>query len=459
MRKGYVTVFFAIAIYVCMALFIGLMYGARESAVRAKAREAADISIRSVFGEYNKELWREYNLLFVDATYGYGTDSFILPEEHYIGYLNENFDEGGLSVLGSKDLLKLSTTYSETDEIRLATDNNCAAIRMQAANFMKHKYGVAYVQNIYDSIQEYEATLENATESEELNTEPIDSPVLEEYKESYGEVILGEKDVSLLSTLRLVIKDVSGVSGVSLKSETLSSERPLNKGNFTKNQLPEQADNLLFKEYLFEYTNNYLNSDKDTVLRYETEYLISGKNVDSHNLESVVNRLLIIREAMNLKTLKSDEARMNTVRLFSKIVTTAMGQPELAPALEESTVTLWSFAESVKDVKLLLAGKKVPFVKTPEEWQSSLRGFFSDDNEDGYESGLTYGDYMRVFLTMADSDVLAKRFVDLCELNVRKWTDNSHFRMDFCFDGWVVTSYMQSEFGYQYTIKKQYDME
>ena len=67
------------------------------------------------FGEYQKELWQEYNLIFVDATYGYETDSFILPEEHYVGYLNENFDEGGVSFLGGRDLLKLEAYYAETD--------------------------------------------------------------------------------------------------------------------------------------------------------------------------------------------------------------------------------------------------------------------------------------------------------------------------------------------------------
>ncbi len=459
MRKGYVTVFFAIAIYICMSLFIGLMYGARESAVRARAGEAAEVSIRSVFGEYQKELWKEYNLIFVDATYGYDTDSFILPEEHYIGYLNENFDEGGLALLSGKDLLKISASFAETDEIRLATDNAGAAVRAQAVNFMKHKYGLAHIQNLFEATQGYEAVYEEVSEAQEPAEELPESPVLEEWKEAYGDTILGDKDVSLLSSLRLVIKDVSDISGVQLNKNALVSGRALNKGNSTACKKSDLTDNLFFKEYLLEYTNNYLNKEKDTVLSYETEYLIAGKDVDSHNLESVVNRILLTREVMNMAALKKDEKRMNTIKIFSQVVTGAILKPELAPALEASVVSLWSFAESVGDIKLLLQGKKVPFMKSEDEWQTSLRGFFSKEKKEGYERGLTYRDYLRMFVAMADTETLTKRFMDLCELNVRKWTERDGFRLDFCFDRWVVTAYLQSEFGYQYTIKRQYDLE
>ena len=72
---------------------------------------------------------------------------------------------------------------------------------------------------------------------------------------------------------------------------------------------------------------------------------------------------------------------------------------------------------------------------------------------------VTGRDYLRMFVAMADTENLTKRFMDLCELNVRKWTERDGFRLDFCFDRWVVTAYLQSEFGYQYTIKRQYDLE
>ena len=99
------------------------------------------------------------------------------------------------------------------------------------------------------------------------------------------------------------------------------------------------------------------------------------------------------------------------------------------------------------------------FMKSENEWQTLLRGFFSYEKKEGYERGLTYKDYLRTFVAMADTETLTERFMDLCELNVRKWTERDNFRLDFCFDRWAVTAYLQSEFGYQYTIKKQYDLE
>ncbi|MBR6308542.1 MAG: hypothetical protein IKR39_08015 [Lachnospiraceae bacterium] len=459
MKKGYVTVFFSIAIYLCLSLFIGLMYGARESALRARTREAAEVSLRSVFGEYQKELWQEYNLIFVDATYGYETESFILPEEHYVGYLNENFDESGTALLGGKDLLKLSTYYAETDEVRLATDNNGAAVRAQAINFMKHKYAVGYIEELFESTEEYEASFSLVSSQEEISEEVLDSPVFEEWKEAYGEVFTKERDVSLLSTLRLVCKDADNLSGISVDKTRLCSQRSLNQGNSKDNKEFDLADNLFFKEYLIEYTNNYLKDDKDTVLSYETEYLIAGEQTDSHNLEAVVNKLLLARQAMNMAALYKDEERINAVRGISEVVAAATTQPELAPALEASIVSIWSFAESLKDVKTLLNGGKVPLFKTPDEWRTTIKDIYKVGKEEEYDNGLSYTDYLRIFVNLVDTKALTKRFMDICELNVRKWTDNERFRLDYCFDKWAVTAYVQSEYGYQYTIKRQYDME
>lgn len=459
MKKGYVTVFFSIAIYLCLSLFIGLMYGARESAIRARAKEAAEVSLRSVFGEYQKELWQEYNLIFVDATYGYETDSFILPEEHYVGYLNENFDEGGVPFLGGRDLLKLEAYYAETDEIRLATDNDGAAIRAQAVNFMKHKYAVGYIESLYESTATYEATFDVVSDREEIAEEVLESPVFEEWQDAYGSMLTEEKEVSLLSTLRLVCKDVNNISGTSIDGTRLVSGRALNKGNSKNDKEFDLADNLFFKEYLINYTNNYLNDEKDTVLSYETEYLIAGKKTDSHNLEAVVNRLLLTREAMNMASLYKDEERIDAVRSFAEVATAAVLQPELAPALEAAIVSIWSFAESVKDVKPLLNGGKVPLIKTHDEWRTTLRDIFKIGKEEEYDSGLAYKDYLRIFIDLTDSKTLTKRFCDICELNVRKWTDNERFRLDYCFDKWAVTAYLESEYGYGYTLKRQYDVE
>ena len=98
-------------------------------------------------------------------------------------------------------------------------------------------------------------------------------------------------------------------------------------------------------------------------------------------------------------------------------------------------------------------------MKSPEEWRTSLMGVFSGKKDDGYENGLTYTDYLRLFVATSDVSVLTKRFMDLCELNVRKWAENERFRLDYCFDRWAVTAYLQSEYGYQYTIKRFYDVE
>ena len=60
MKKGYVTVYFAIVLAVCMSLFLSMVYAVRENALRMRSKEASDVSMNSAFAEYVKTLFDDY---------------------------------------------------------------------------------------------------------------------------------------------------------------------------------------------------------------------------------------------------------------------------------------------------------------------------------------------------------------------------------------------------------------
>lgn len=465
MRKGYITVFFSLAISLCLSLLMGLIYGVRENAIRLKASESVEISLRSCFGEYQRELWKRYNLVFTDASYGYNVGSMILPEVHMLSAINRNFDENTLSIIGGKDLLKLTAFDVYTDAVRFATDDVGQSIKNQAVKCMKYKYGIGYINAVYDELfetEEYELCEEDLSEIEEAAeaSENLNMPVIGAKTEEFQNLVKGQKNVSLLSTLRLVLPDISKVSTTKINKAVLYEKRAHNQGNLKKDQKSDVTDNLFFSEYLMTYFGNFRSKKENTVLSYETEYLIAGKEADSHNLEAVVNRIFLIRQAANMASLYKDKERMAKIKTMSEIASAILMNPELEPSIELLAVTSWSYLESIDDLKRLCRGEKVPIIKNSDEWRTSLFSqLIPDVFEEKSDKGIRYEDYLRFFLATAKEETVRTRMMNLLELNVRNSAGNENFRLDYCFDAWSVTAYVSSEYGHSYTVERSYDLE
>ena len=56
------TVFLALSVTVLLSLILVLVEGARINAIRMKTECAGNIAVRSVLGEFHRELLRQYDL-------------------------------------------------------------------------------------------------------------------------------------------------------------------------------------------------------------------------------------------------------------------------------------------------------------------------------------------------------------------------------------------------------------
>ena len=379
MKKAYITVFFSICMAVSMALFIGLIYGARENAIRMRAKQCMDVAMTSTFGDYQKTLWDRYALVFVDAGYGHKADSMILTENRFQRCMNRNFDECPTAFMGGTDLLRLDCSAVETEAVRFATDCKGAAVRNQAVEYMKYHSNYEHIADIYAVVSHVNDSNFTGTSLKEYVDSSLDS--LGPFKDSYeikewtdrlDGAVLTETDVSLLSTLRLVVNHADLLSKKMLNKDALIEKRELNQGNYPKINEPGAVGDLLFKEYLIEKCGNYLKPADDTALSYEAEYLISGRCGDTHNLEGVVNRLLLIREGSNFAAIYNDPSKMEIIRAITTMISCLLGEPELSEPLAMIVVAVWAYAESVKDVKVLMAGGKVPLVKNPNDFYTDV---------------------------------------------------------------------------------------
>lgn len=330
---------------------------------------------------------------------------------------------------------------------------------------MKYRYSVGYIEDLYESVsdnvnsQTFSGTLMEET-VEKASGADDSLPELKEWSNTLDGCVYKETEVSSFSTLRTIFPNIDSISKAALKEEGLVSRRDLNAGNYDACGELDATEVGFFKEYLLEYLSNFRNEKEGTVLKYEAEYVIAGHMEDAENLEAVVNRILLTREAANLTTLMSDSRKMEEIRVYSEVLAGLLLSPETAPAIEALIIGSLSYVESLNDVRVLISGGKVPILKDTSEWRTNFANvFFEERDTSSYETGIEYSDYLRGFLYLEDTEKETERFMDICEANVRNLTGNNDFRLDYCFDAWVGSLSVTSRAGYTYTVSKTGDIE
>lgn len=132
-------------------------------------------------------------------------------------------------------------------------------------------------------------------------------------------------------------------------------------------------------------------------------------------------------------------------------ITGLAGITPITAAASFFIMTVWAFAESVADVKVLLAGGKIPFFKQPGKWQISLSALtekgasiFLETGKDPSlkngtdDRGLDYQDWLKLFFLIQGKSRFCYRMMDMIQNRISE--KEPGFRMDQCQYG-VSVSY------------------
>lgn len=217
--------------------------------------------------------------------------------------------------------------------------------------------------------------------------------------------------------LWLVLGDVS-ISQSSLEEELVRTERENDNG------LWDQAyRNLLYGEYALRYTADYT-EEGQAGLQYETEYLIGGQSSDRANLAAVAAELLLLRGAVNLTFLLTDEGKRAEAQGLATGISLALGGFVPATLIAIVLMVLWALAEAVCDVRGLLAGGRVSFWKTAADWRlswSNILSLFGGDflKSMDREEGMAYADYLRLLLFLVPLQEKCVRTMEVAQENLR----------------------------------------
>lgn len=490
MRKGYLTVYLSLSLGIILSLILALTEWARVNAMRMQIECVADTAASSVLAEYHRQLLEQYELFFVDTSYGTNMAVYANTEAHLKDYMEHNFSLKGLTTIQNyRDILKLSTGNVSIRAATVATDENGIGIKRQAVLYEKDKIGLSLIEDVMNNLQtvtEYEEESGNIEEQrqnveEELNelirqTEENMPPETEIIETENGleeiEVkpkITRDNPADLVnatrgfSILELVVRDRNAISYQRITPSNYVTGRQLHAGNGRQEGVayPDSlVENILFHEYVLDKCSRYTGVLDKSLLKYQVEYIVAGKDSDEENLKSIINRLLLIREAANVIYLLSDSSRMAEIETVSTVLSLVCMVPEAEPLVRYSILFAWAYVESIQDVRDLLDQKRVPLVKSSGTWKTKLLNMteyqqhWSQGGNEG--EGLSYDDYLRIFLCMTNEDTVTMRLADIMEMDIRQTSGNENFRMDVCIDSFEFIAQVTSRYGYDFSIQRKY---
>lgn len=447
---GYLTVMLSLMLSVMISLCLVLVLGVRENTRKMEIECITDIAMNSVLAEYHRELLEQYDLFFVDTSYGTSSPSYEQTEAHLEHFIEKNLSSDGMLFSDVyRNPLKIELEDAEVTAVSVASDDGGSILRRQAVDVMYQRVGVAYLQQLESWVQTVDSyQLEErdiaASQGQILNDlEEWDLSVLSNAYGAAGETVASYWDTFLLNLFADGDRTFSA-KAVRLE-EYFTGRQPL--AGTGLNPLLTYEENwweqLVFQEYIMEYTGHYEAEKEGSALAYQTEYILFGRESDAGNMESMISRLLAIRAAANFVYLNTDTQKIASVKTITSIIAGIMMVPALEPVFTELILLSWAMAEGIYDVNVLLDGGKIPLIKTEDDWHYSLDGLLSfDGRENGTEEegGLSYEDYLRIFLCFQDKEVMTKRLMDVMEMDIRLTPGNQNFRMDGCIDS--LTAYI-----------------
>lgn len=461
--KGSVTVFCALSMMLVASFLFALVEAGRVSLSDAYADMTSELALESVCAEYQPALWEDYRLLCLDGAYGGETFSAEYAGSAIEQRIRKNIETEGLQ----GNLLALQLEKAEVEEYQLLTDGEGKVFLNRIADYMQENLSLEAAELLYEKYKQgeelekeasVEGSIENAQEAiiearknqeKEMDssdegevskgaempqgerkagkTEPSEAA---EIKENPLEIALQLKQNAVLG---MVVEDVAALSAKQIHLADGLCSRKCQVGNAGAAAESGWYERVLVLEYLDKYYADYTSPGKQA-LSYEMEYVLCGKDADKDNLESVVNRMLLLREAANVIHILRDEAKRNEAEILANALAGFTANPAIIKIVEIGIVAAWAYMESIQDVRALLQGDKIALVKSGEQWtihvSNLLESFQASAKAKNCENGLSYQSYLKLLLFGQKERLLAYRMMDVMEQNMRLRPRQENCRMD-----------------------------
>lgn len=453
-QAGSVTVFFVLLIVGIASAVFAFLEAARVSALKSESKLCAAQAADAVRASYQPDLWADYHLLFwEEGKIKDGKLPGICTLQTETIEKNRETASAENALSHSFFFLQVHLNELEVTGYQLASDDAGAAFRRQAADRMKEELASEAIDSLRDIVTGSDPEqLERSGEAGEAQAEDAakqldemrNGLVTEGAAPSPPEVLTEENTALPAETgtnlpanaenplewmrkikkegiLALVMPE-RAVSAGQIDLSQSAGRRKLQTGTWQEDSA-QAADNLLFHLYCESKFKNVLEEQEradENGLNYEMEYLVGGKASDEANMKAVVRRLLLMREGSNLLYLEQNAQKSQEAYAMALTITSAAASPELAEPVKHAILAAWAYAESISDVRILLAGGSVSLVKTDAQWHTQLGQLgtsISETEAKQQKEGLSYHTYLQILLWTVSEDRISERAMTILEQN------------------------------------------
>ena len=383
-KRGMVSVFvmiFSVSIISLAMLFIG---GTRAKAISSSVESLGHLWAKSILGEYTDKLYERY----------------------------------GIFAYKAKSPAEVDDKLNQLSEI---TFKGKRYIDCEGCNSSLYRYSLAELDNFQKQVNKAAV----ADKQKKFKDIELDVYTPSDRTISNDAIVAGLPSKGRLSSFSL--------SNFINKIKEVDDIKDVLKGG---------KDELLQMKYMKNHFQSAVSQseDDDSFFKYELEYILAGKASDEGNLKSTRNRIIAIREAMNIAYINQNPQMRNLALTIAELISS----PAAAPATQQALISAWAYAESVNDYRLLVHGKKVPLMKDDDSWAVNLKSIITNPNPEyidkDNEKGNTYNEYLQAMIFLTNKDNRLLRMMDLIEINMKycyygNFSISSHYTgIDYSMD-------------------------
>lgn len=453
-NKGQTTVLFSLVISVLFLFTLTALEVGRIYMSKVKIKAVIHSTGSSIMADYNSELFERYHLLFMDPTYGTGSEAAL--EERVTDYLE-------CSLNGEKG--QGSGIYEFcVEEVSLADksgilDRDMEQLKNQVAEYEKTAGIIHKAKNLAKKLEGKEGDIEDAARETEINgVELTTESTGNGSKDNAGDNLDMEvtdprdtlKDALKFGTLSFILPEGYDLSKEEhdfreAPSVQYAEKQEEEKDNsfqdisFFKNFLKQAAreetytgleKQAAFIDYGIENFSNAVEQKNTSVMKCELEYILKGKSNDYDNLQGVVNEIIWLRMPVNYVYLLSDAEKKSEALTLAAAICTATGTEAFIEVVKYLLLGCWAYGETLCEMRTLLAGGKIAYIKTKENWNTDLKGLNAGKSAKKIENGLDYEDYLMILLAKKGKKKLNAcyaRMLDMIELNLKEEDPDFNF--------------------------------
>ena len=414
--KGSMTIVLSLLMILFLTFCMVLLEGVRNYFLKLEAEQAMELAEFSILSEYQRELYQDYGLFFVDLDYEQGAEQIPVLENRARNYLSKNAEE-------------CETIDVAAENFRRATDAEGRAFFDQAVEMMKVESGYKILEELVEcaktdsenSVDVGEILAENEMAAQEILDSAVDDKGLPLFDISLPSISFP----TINALTESVFGDLNSLSEATINLEERLMKRSLESGAGKSREITF-TEMQLFHKYLINYFHHYgKNQERDGkgVLQYQLEYLISGCEADRENLENIMWKIFLLRVGGNYLFYHQDPKKVAMAEAEAAAIAAVSGNPVLIKAIKEILLIAGAIECSIQETKAIFEGEKV----------SVYQGGIFSDLQIGYE------EYLYLLLNVTGKKEKIYRAMDIVELEIREKSGYEHFRLDHCTDYFTLT--------------------